>query len=273
MGAGGASSALRVEIRANQRGVVADDAAEELRRCALRSTLRIVRRSTPTLTRSQRCWNASTSPRFPMAMSERRREWNTSVVAVEVDGIPARMAPPQTPPPHRHDGRRARGGGSALRGRGDGAGICSMGGRGLAPGGTSEAPIRPGRGGKWRSRMGAHINSRRVGINRLEPLSPHYFFPSKGLFVGRGPPTRSPHPWRAKAISATRVPERVHHGVLGPYGCAREPVSHLPPGPDPVLPRADYRLARRQLALRLRVRRRGQEGLRDCLVRGVADHR
>ena len=82
-------------------------------------------------------------------MSERRREWNTSVVAVEVDADSgADGASSDTSLPIVMMVGAPAGGGSALRGRGDGAGICSMGGRGLAPGGTSEAPIRPGRGGK-----------------------------------------------------------------------------------------------------------------------------
>ena len=63
-----------------------------------------------------------------------------------------------------------------------------------------------------------------------------------------------------------------HDGRRGPHGRAREPLPHLPPLPDPVLPRAHHALARRELGAGSRVRGRGEEETRAApALAGPAD--
>ena len=113
-------------------------------------------------------------------MSERRREWNTSVVAVEVDADSgADGASSDTSLPIVMMVGAPAGGGGAFAGAETGQVFARW------VGGDSLRAALPRRrfgraaAGKWRSRIGAQINSRSEGLNSLEPLSPHDFFPSK----------------------------------------------------------------------------------------------
>ena len=85
------------------------------------------------------------------------------------------------------------------------------------------APIEQGRGGKVAIADGAPIQLKNEGLNCLEPSSPRMFRAEVSIRRAAAR-RRDRHTRGAPRRYRRRVPQRVHHGVLGSHGCAREPV-------------------------------------------------